>query len=98
MIGPYFDGIISAHQVGLPKEEPGFWPALQGFIPYDPQRTMLGEDSEANLLTAAEYAIRYLVFVGRHSSTAMPLASQRFSTIHYFNQLIPAQGEMTVTI
>ena len=59
---------------------------------------MLGEDSETNLLTAAEYAIEYLIYVGRHSSTAKTLASQKFATIHYFNQLIPADGSMTVTI
>jgi len=98
MIGPYFDGIISAHQVGLPKEDQGFWHALQTFVPYDPQRTMLGEDSETNLLTAADYAIKYLIHVGRHSSTAKPLASQIFPTIHYFNQLIPSGGGMLVTI
>jgi putative hydrolase of the HAD superfamily len=59
---------------------------------------MLGEDSEANLLTAADYAIKYLIFVGRHSSTATTLVSQRFTTIHYFNQLIPADNDMMVTI
>jgi GMP/IMP 5'-nucleotidase len=98
MLGPYFDGIISAHQVGLPKEDHGFWHALQNFVPYTPNRTMLGEDSEANLLTAADYDIEYLIYVGRHSSTAKPLASHKFPTIHYFNQLIPADGAMTVTI
>jgi len=98
LIGPYFDGIISAHQVGLPKEDHGFWQALQAFIPYDPHRTMLGEDSETNLLTAAAYAIRYLVYVGRFSSTTSPQSSQLFATIHYFNQLIPADGDETVTI
>ena len=98
MLGPYFDGIISAHRVGLPKEDSRFWPALQEFVPYNPQRSMLGEDSETNLLTAAEYAIQYLIFVGRHSSTASPLTSNKFTTIHYFNQLIPADGGMLVTI
>jgi putative hydrolase of the HAD superfamily len=98
MLGPYFDGIISAHQVGLPKEDHRFWPALQDFIPYTPERTMLGEDSETNLITAAAYAIKYLIYVGRYSSTATPQTSQQFATIHYFNQLIPASGSLAVTI
>ncbi len=98
LIGGYFDGIVSAHQVGLPKEDGRFWHALQRFIPYDPHRTMLGEDSEANLITAAGYAIKYLIYVGRHSSTAPPLTSRNFATINYFNQLIPAAGDMTVSI
>src|ERR1035437_38187 len=44
-IGAYFDGIVSAHQVGLPKEDRRFWEALQRFVSYDPGRTLLGEDS-----------------------------------------------------
>ena len=97
-LGAYFDGIISAHQVGLPKEDTRFWPALQDFVPYIPKRTMLGEDSETNLQTAAAYAIEYLIYVGRFSSTANSLVSQKFATIQYFNQLIPATGSMIVAI
>jgi 5'-nucleotidase len=98
MIGPYFDGIVSAHQVGLPKEDDRFWDALQRFIPYDPARTMLGEDSETNLSTADKYGIRYLVYVARYSSAATPIKSANFASIHYFNQLIPADGSLIVEI
>jgi putative hydrolase of the HAD superfamily len=97
-LGPYFDGIISAHQVGLPKEDGGFWDALQRFVAYEPGRTMLGEDSETNLGTAEGYGIRYLIHVARHSSTAAPIQSDRFASIHYFNQLLPTAGCMSVTI
>jgi len=97
-IGPYFDGIISAHQVGLPKEDRQFWQALQSFIPYAPDTTMLGEDSETNLETAALFNIKYLIYVGRFSSTVPSQTSQRFASINYFNQLIPAQGNMTAII
>jgi 5'-nucleotidase len=97
-LGPYFDGIISAHDVGLPKEDVRFWPALQRHIPYQPERTMLGEDSEANLATARAYGIRFLVFVSRASSTLPALPSTEHLSIHYFNQLIPEPGEFTITI
>jgi 5'-nucleotidase len=98
LLGPYFDGIISAHQVGLPKEDDRFWQELQRFIAYDPARTMLGEDSETNLGTAERFGIRYLVFISRHSSTVQPHASATFMSIEYFSQLLPRPGEMTVTI
>ncbi len=91
-IGPYFDGIISAHQVGLPKEDDRFWGKLQNFIKYDPERTMLGEDSETNLATADRFGIRYLIYISRYSSRIIPQQSERFQTIEYFNRLIPAQG------
>ena len=97
-IGPYFDGIISAHQVGLPKEDELFWRKLQDFIRYDPERTLLGEDSETNLATAAGFSIRYLVYISRYSSKIEPRQSERFHTIDYFNKLIPEAGSCSVTI
>jgi len=97
-IGPYFDGIISAHQVGLPKEDERFWGKLQDFISYDPERTMLGEDSETNLATAKSFSIRYLIYISRYSSKIEPRRSEHFTTIDYFNRLIPEKGSSCITI
>lgn len=97
-IGPYFDGIISAHQVGLPKEDVHFWNKLQEFIRYDPQRTLLGEDSEVNLTTAERFSIRYLVYISRYSSKIEPRTSDIFPTIDYFNRLIPEKNSTAVLI
>jgi len=97
-LGAYFDRIVSAHDLGLPKEDVRFWPALQRVIPYDPSRTMLGEDSETNLGTADSFGIRYLIYVSRYSSTVPPVPSPHYCSIHYFNELIPRQGEMSVIL
>ena len=97
-IGAYFDGIVSAHQVGLPKEDRRFWEALQRFVSYDPGRTLLGEDSETNLATAQHYGIGYLVYISRFSSAIKPKPSPAFASIEYFSTLIPSEGETTVTI
>jgi putative hydrolase of the HAD superfamily len=93
MLGPYFTGIVSAHQVGLPKEDDRFWRELLRFIPYDPERTLLGEDSETNLATAERFGIRYLVYISRFSSRLQPRPSPSYHSIHYFSQLIPGFGE-----
>ena len=97
-IGSYFDGTVSAHQVGLPKEDKRFWEALQRFIPYTASRTLLGEDSETNLTTASLYGIRYLIYVSRFSSTIQPSPSQNFATVEYFSTLIPKAGSTTITL
>ena len=97
-IGPWFDGIISAHQVGLPKEDQRFWAELQRFVTYDPSRTMLGEDSETNLQTAQVYGISHLFYISHYSSKCTPVASDTFATIDYFTRLIPAAGESAVRI
>jgi 5'-nucleotidase len=97
-IGPYFSGIISAHDLGLPKEDEAFWGKLRERIPYDPARTLIGEDSETNLKTAASYGIRYLVFISRSSSVLPPAASPDFVSISFFNRLIPPPGSLEVSL
>lgn len=97
-LGGWLDGIISAHQVGLPKEEPKFWENLQRFVHYDPARTLLGEDTEANLETARLYGIHYLIYISRPSSALTPQPSRHFPSIEYFNRLIPESGSTCVVI
>jgi len=97
-LGPYFDGIVSAHDLGLPKEDADFWGKLRERIPYTPAHTLLGEDSETNLATAAGYGIKYLIYVSRFSSTVTPQPSRHYASLHYFNQLIPSEGDHTVIL
>ena len=91
-IGPYFDGIVSAHDVGTPKEDTDFWGRLQNFVSYDPARTMLGEDTEANLHTAEAYGIKFLVYISRPSSSLPCRDSEQFFSVDYFTRLIPRSG------
>lgn len=88
-LGPYFSGIVSAHDIGLPKEDNAFWEKLHAKITYEPAKTLLGEDSETNLGTAENYGIRYLIYVSRYSSTINPTPSTRYPSIHSFTELIP---------
>lgn len=97
-LGTYFTGIISAHEVGLPKEDLAFWGRLQQMIPYRPKRTLLGEDSERNLFTAQQFGIRYLIYVSRYSSAISATPSSSYPSIHYFNELIPAETASSVIL
>ncbi len=97
-LGRYFTGIVSAHDLGLPKEDKAFWGRLQEKIPYDPQETLLAEDSETNLETARNFGIKYLIYVSRYSSTITPESSIRFTSIKYFNQLIPREDKMELVV
>lgn len=97
-IGSWFDGIVTAHQVGLPKEDPRFWDALQRFVSYNPEKTMLGEDSETNLGTARDYGIGYLIFISRSSSAIASKVSDSFVSVDYFTQLLPSDGGSCVRI
>lgn len=41
----HVDGIVSSHELGLPKEAPEFWHRLQGREPYAAARTLMVDDS-----------------------------------------------------
>jgi putative hydrolase of the HAD superfamily len=97
-LGSYFCGIVSAHDIGIPKEVESFWARLRERIPFEPERTLLAEDSESNLQTAFSYGIKYLVYVSRSSSTEAPVPSRKFVSIHYFSQLIPQVATQEITL
>lgn len=88
-LGSFFNTVISAHELGLPKEDVAFWDALQQRIPFDPARTLLGEDSETNLATAREYGIAYLIFISGSSSALAPQPSVHFTSIRNFAEIMP---------
>jgi len=90
-LGPYFDTIVSAHDLGLPKEDTAFWGELQKVITYDPATTMLGEDSETNLRTADKYGIKHLIYISAPNSKLAPLPSGHFRSIKTFKELLPGQ-------
>lgn len=94
-LGSSFTGIVTAHDLGLPKEDVAFWGKLREKVPFDPERTLLGEDSEANLETAARYGIRHLVYISRPSSALPPSPSPTYRSIHYFSEILPP-GELAL--
>jgi putative hydrolase of the HAD superfamily len=59
----YFDEIVCSHDYGLPKEDPAFWLQLRQDKPYNPERTLLAEDSLSVLQSAREYGIRHLLAI-----------------------------------
>lgn len=91
-LGPFFHEVISAHDLGIPKEDTRFWTALASRLGFDRDRVLLAEDSEANLRSAREAGIRHLVFVARPSTQAPIRKSPEFPSIVYFIELLPDQG------
>ena len=88
-IGPWFDRVICAQEVGLAKEDPEFWRRLEGILGYDPKRTLLADDTEKVLCSAEEYGLGYLIYVARSSSRQPVRYSEKYPSIDYFKELIP---------
>jgi FMN phosphatase YigB (HAD superfamily) len=83
----YFDGIVCAAEIGMPKENPAFWEGLRSKISYNKETTMLAEDTEKILRSARIYGIKHLIYVARPSSQSPIKASKEFTSITFFNEL-----------
>lgn len=92
-IGPWFDRIVCAEEVGAAKEEPRFWVQLERMLEFDKTRTLLVDDSEKVLVTAKQHGLAHLVFVARPSSRQRVQCSCLFPSIEYFKELLPRQAE-----
>jgi putative hydrolase of the HAD superfamily len=87
---PHFDAVITSHELGHAKEEQAFWHRLQECEPFDPQRSVLVDDSLPVLDSARDYGIRYLVAVRRPDTKLPEKATADYPAIGSFAEITPA--------
>jgi 5'-nucleotidase len=83
----FFNQVISAHQLGLPKEHPEFWHRLQNICPFDKTRTLFVDDSPPVLASAQGYGIRWLLAVLKPDSRGPLREAGEFPAIHDFSEI-----------
>ncbi len=83
----HLDHIISAHELGLPKESPLFWGKLQEIEDYQPEQTLLVDDNLHALRTAREFGIRHLLAACHPDSQQPPRHTDEFPTFHHFDEI-----------
>ncbi len=88
-IGPWFDKIICAEEIGFAKEEVAFWEKLEATLGFDKTRTLLADDMEKVLRTADEYGLKHLLFVAKPSSRQRIQYSATYPSIDFFKELLP---------
>lgn len=88
-IEPYFDALITSHQLGLPKEDAAFWAALRNVEPYAPARTLMVDDSLPVLRAAKSAGLAHLLAV-KYPDSRQPLKdSEEFAALGSFRELLP---------
>ena len=85
---PFFDGIISSHDLGLPKEQSEFWELLQQQQPFDKKTTLLIDDSEAVLNSARLFGIAHLISVSKPDSKQPKKEVVDYPAIEDFRELM----------
>ena len=92
-LGGHFDALICAHDCGQPKENPHFWRWLQFRESFDPDRTVLIDDSLAVLRSGHRYGIRHLLAVRKPDSKGPNRETEEFQAIDGFAELLDQLGE-----
>jgi len=88
-ITPWFDRIVVSHDLEAPKEDLGFWHRLQALHPFDPERTLLIDDTESVLDSADAYGIAHLLTLLQPDSRRQKRIDTRFPGIHHFDEIMP---------
>ncbi len=88
-LGAHFDRIISAHELGLPKEDLRFWGKLQQHVPFDVRHTLLIDDSLPVLRSAQHYGIAHLLAVVQPDTRRPAKDVGEFAALHSFAEIMP---------
>ena len=89
----HLDAIICAHDIGVPKEDPGFWNRLQTVEPFEREQTLLVDDSLPVLRSAREYGMGMLLCVYQPDTQAPDKDVGEFAAIRGFADIMPATDQ-----
>ena len=92
-IDVFFHQCISSHQLNLAKENHGFWEQLQNLESYDPERTLLFDDSLPVLRQAQREGIKHLYGIKKPDSQRPNLDHDEFPLVEDFEHIMPSQAE-----
>lgn len=92
-LGGHFDRLVCSHEFGLPKEAPEFWDRLQEVERFEPQRTLLVDDSLPVLRSARAYGIGWLLAVYEPDTRQPRRDVAEFDAIETFRDILPGGEE-----
>lgn len=92
-ITPWFDRVVVSHDLESPKEQRAFWDRLQELHPFDPERTLLVDDTESVLESARDYGIAHLLTLLQPDSSRQKRIDTRFPGIHHFDEIMPEETQ-----
>lgn len=77
----YFDEIYSAHDLGYPKEEQGFWSAMYAAEGFEVTSTVFVDDNDAVLASAEAFGLRRLWQITQPDSRRPIRSETRYSAV-----------------
>lgn len=86
----HFDAMHVSHEYGIAKEDPSFWHALQQNEPFDPERTLLIDDSLPVLRSARAFGIAHLLAIMQPDTRQPDKDVADFAAIRRFGEITPS--------
>lgn len=86
----HLDALISSHDFRTPKEQQGFWQALQTVERFDPARTLLLDDTVSVLRAARVYGVSWLLGIAQPDSGQELRLRGEFELVEDFAQIMPS--------
>ena len=84
----HFDRLLNAHDIGLAKEQPGFWQRLAEVEPYNRQTSMLVDDNLEVLHSAHDYGVEYCFGILQPDSRQQQVNDSAFAVIDDFTEFV----------
>ncbi len=85
---PFFDAILTAHDLGVPKENTEFWERLQQRQTFINQSTLLVDDNLAVLSSAQHFGIQHLISISKPDTRLATRTITDFPAIEDFRELM----------
>lgn len=89
----FVDAVHSSHDLGLPKEAPGFWARLAAVEPFSPSRTVLVDDSLPVLRAAHGFGIARVIAIRRPDSSLPARPVAEFHAVESVVDLSPRRAK-----
>ncbi len=83
------DDVASAHDYGIPKEDQGYWQALQQAYDFAPARALFVDDNASVLNAARDFGIGQVLAVAQPDSARPPRDDFDYPVLQDFEQIYP---------
>ncbi|MEH6557909.1 MAG: GMP/IMP nucleotidase [Oceanicoccus sp.] len=84
-----FDEIVVSHDFRAAKEQPEFWKQMRISHPFNPDKTLLIDDTASVLQSAQKFGIRYLLTLLQPDSQKPARELTEFPGILHFDEIMP---------
>lgn len=88
-LGALFDELVVSHDFRAPKEQRAFWQQLKICHPFDPDKTLLIDDTISVLKSAQQFGIKHLLTLLQPDSQQAKREHTEFPGILHFDEIMP---------